>query len=81
MKVHERIHAYVRKSGFKQYAIAEKAGYEQKQFSAMLTGKKRIFPEDVERICAALKVEAGEFIKPELIDKGVKREVANVKTI
>ena len=64
MRVHERINNYIKNSGFKQYAIAQKAGYGRKQFSAMLTGRKKLTGEDIENICAALSVSAAEFIKP-----------------
>jgi transcriptional regulator with XRE-family HTH domain len=67
MQVYERINKYVKDSGVKQYVIAHKAGYTEKQFSALMTGRKKMRPEDVERICAALDVPASEFIKPELI--------------
>ena len=66
MRIYERINAYVKNSGIKQYAIAQKAGYSAKQFSAMMTGRKSVSGDDVERICIALKVPADEFIKPDL---------------
>lgn len=65
MKIFERINAYVKGSGIKQYVIAQKAGYTPKQFSAMMTGRKNVSGDDVERVCAALNVPPEEFIKPE----------------
>lgn len=70
MKVYERINIHIKSSGMKQYAIAQKAGYTPKQFSAMMTGRRSIFGDDVERICAALGVPVDEFIKPELVKVG-----------
>jgi transcriptional regulator with XRE-family HTH domain len=65
--VHERISSYIKSSGLKQYVVAKNAGYDYKQFSAMMTGRKRITGEDVELICKTLNVSANEFIKPKEI--------------
>ena len=62
MKVHERIKSFIKGTGLKQKYIAEKAGYTEKQFSAMMLGKKKIFTDDLERICQALEVGAETFI-------------------
>ena len=70
MRIYERINAYVKNSGVKQYVIAQKAGYNPRQFSAMMTGRKSVSGDDVEKICAALNVAADEFIKPELTKAG-----------
>ena len=64
MKVHERIQKYIREAGLKQYVVAEKAGFNAKQFSAMMTGRRKIYADDIEKICAALKVPPDTFIVP-----------------
>lgn len=51
------IRRLIRDSGFKQKAVASKAGYGQNEFSAMLHGRKLIKAEDIPRISAALEVE------------------------
>lgn len=63
MKVHERIRKYIQEAGLKQYVVAEWAGFTKKQFSAMMTGRRKIYAEDIERICSALKVPPTTFIK------------------
>jgi len=64
-QIQKRIKNYVKNTGLKQRIIAERAGYTEKQFSAMMTGRKRITAVDVEWICSALDVSPSEFIKPE----------------
>ena len=69
MSVNERINTHIKKTGLKKCFIAEKAGYTPKQFSEMLTGKKKIYVEDLERICQALKCSPETFIKPDYAEK------------
>ena len=51
----------IKSRGFKQNAIAEKAGYTAKQFNNMLTGRKIIIPDDILRIATALEVTPNEL--------------------
>lgn len=46
----------IKKSGYKQSAIAKKAGYSESQFSAMLNGRKIIRDTDIAPIAKALGV-------------------------
>lgn len=64
MKISERIQSFINNKGLKQRVVAQKAGYSENQFSAMMTGRKLIKAEDIERICYALDVSPAEFIKP-----------------
>lgn len=70
MEIRQRIRACINDRGIKQYVIAKKAGFSPKQFSAMMTGKRKIYAEDLGPICVALNVSVGEFIKPELTKAG-----------
>lgn len=70
LKIPRRIQGYINNLGLKQRVIAQKSGYTEKQFSAMMTGRKRISAEDIERICLALDVSPAEFIKPESAKAG-----------
>lgn len=62
MQVYERVRDYVRNSGYKQKALAERAGYTEKQFSEMLNGKRPMYADDVENICTSLNVPPSTFI-------------------
>ena len=70
MEIRQRIRDCINERGIKQYVIAKKAGFSPKQFSAMMTGKRKIYADDIVPICAALNVPAEEFIKPELTKAG-----------
>ena len=50
-------------NGYKQKAIAEKAGIEPDVFSKIVNGKRRIFAEEVSGICAALGYSFESIIK------------------
>lgn len=52
------------KSGYKQKAIAEKAGYDEQTFSAMLNGRKVIRDIDIGPIANALGVTPNDLFKP-----------------
>lgn len=70
MEIRQRIKDCINEKGIKQYVIARKAGFSPKQFSAMMTGKRKIYADDIVLICAALNVPADEFIKLELTKVG-----------
>ena len=65
LKIPRRIQGHINDIGLKQRVVAQKSGYTEKQFSAMMTGRKKITAVDIERICFALNVSPSEFIKPE----------------
>ena len=62
MKPYERIASYIRLSGLKQKAIAERAGYSERQLSAMLNGKRKLWADDYERLCSALGKTPNDFM-------------------
>lgn len=51
----------ISKSGFKQFIIAERAGFNQYEFSNMLNGRKIIKAEEIPRIANALGVTPNEL--------------------
>ncbi len=62
MEVYKRIKSYIIDLGLKQGKVAEKAGYDAKKFSAMMNGKRKIYAEDLAKICSALDVSPEQFI-------------------
>lgn len=62
MKINEQIKSFIDEKGFKQGAIAKKAGYPEKMFSAMMTGKRKLYAEDIAPIAKALDVEPNDLL-------------------
>ena len=62
MKVYERVRAYIEENHLKQSHIAETAGFSVSTFNAMLTGRRKMYADDLEIICRALKVSSELFI-------------------
>jgi transcriptional regulator with XRE-family HTH domain len=56
----------IRKSGFKQYVIAEKAGFSDKAFSNMLNGRKVIADHDIPQIARALNVTPNDLFESDV---------------
>ncbi len=69
MKVYERIKGYIGEEGIKQKVIAKKAGYSEKQFSAMMRGTRKINADDYEKICIALGKKPNDFMIIPTIEK------------
>ena len=55
----------IRESGYKQKAVAQKAGYTEKSFSNLLRGRKTIAEDDIARLAVALNVTANELFATE----------------
>lgn len=53
----------IKKSGLKQYAVAERAGYDNRTFNAMLNGHRIIKAEEIPSIAKALGVTPNELFK------------------
>lgn len=51
----------IKEKGFKQYAVAERAGFDPKTFSNMLNGRKIIADYDVSRIMNVLGVTPNDI--------------------
>ena len=61
MKVQEKIREIMDEKKMKQGKVAEAAGLIQKEFSAMLCGRKLIRPENVLPICEALEITPNDL--------------------
>lgn len=57
----ENTQRILKERGLKQGAFAEKAGYTVQQFSRILTGRARIYWDDVLRIANALGVTPNDL--------------------
>ena len=62
MKVYEKVRAYINENGFRQLSIAQKAGISEVTFDAIITGKQKMYAEDLRAICVALNVSPELFI-------------------
>ena len=51
----------IKEKGFKQYVIAERAGFDPKTFSNMLNGRKIIADYDISKITTALGVTPNDI--------------------
>ena len=49
---------------FKQRLVAQKANFKEREFSALLTGRKIIRDTHIIRIAAALGVTPGDLLRP-----------------
>lgn len=56
MKVYEKVREYIVANGYKQVAIAKKAGIPNATFNAIMNGKRTLYADDLSSICIALKV-------------------------
>lgn len=61
--VSDNILRIISERGYKQSAVARKAGYSRQTFGYMVHNTRIIRPEDVQRIAFALGVEPGELFK------------------
>ncbi len=59
--VAKNIKAIILKKGLKQKAVAEKAGFSEKEFSAMLTNRRIIKVNEIMDISVALGVTPNEL--------------------
>lgn len=53
----------IKEKGYKQKAIAERAGYDAQKFNNMLNGRKIIIADDILPIANALGVEPNELFQ------------------
>lgn len=63
MEVYKKVRAYIENNGYKQVAIAEKAGISKVTFNAMLNGKRTMYADDLKAVCLALNVSPEVFIE------------------
>lgn len=61
--VSDNVLRIIREKGYKQCAIARKAGYSRQVFGNMVNNNRVIRPQDIKRIADALDVEAGALFE------------------
>ena len=62
MTVSEKIKKIIKNDGLKQYAVADRAGIDRKQFNALLNGKKTFVVDYLPQICKALNRTPDEIL-------------------
>ena len=63
MEVYKKVRAYIEEKGYKQLAVAQKAGISKVTFNAMMNGKRTMYADDLRAICLALNVSPELFIE------------------
>lgn len=63
MRVYEKVREYIVSNGYKQVAIAKKAGIPKATFNAIMNGKRTLYADDLSAICIALNVSPEMFIE------------------
>ncbi len=63
MHVYEKVLIYITKHNINQIALATKCGITPEEFQAILTGKQKMYAEDLRMICFALNVSPEIFIE------------------
>lgn len=63
MRVYKKVRAYIIDNGLEQAAVAQKAGIPNEAFTAILSGKKTLYAEDLRAICIALNVSPESFVE------------------
>lgn len=71
MTVAEKIKAIIREEGYKQYVIAKKTRFSEKQFNALLNGKKTFNVEYLPEVCRAINKSPAEVFNYEPTKKEV----------
>ena len=62
MEVYKKVRAYIESNGYKQLAVAQKAGISKVTFNAIMNGKRTMYAEDLKAVCLALNVSPELFI-------------------
>ena len=63
MEVYKKVRTYIESNGYKQIAVADKAGISKVTFNAMMNGKRTMYADDLRAICLALNVSPEMFIE------------------
>ena len=63
--------------GIKQKAVASRAGYSEKTFSAMMNGRRTIKADDILKIANALSVEPNALFQAQARKEGIYAETKN----
>ena len=62
--VHDRVRQHIRRMEVRQGWLARRMGVSEGALSLMLTGKRRMTVDELERLCAILCVSPETFVKP-----------------
>ena len=68
--VHEKVKEHIRKMEVKQNWLARRMNLTDGALSLMLSGKRKMTADELERLCAILCVSADTFIKPDELKLG-----------
>ena len=63
MKVYEKVREYIIANGYKQVAIAKKAGIPSATFNSLMKGERILYVDDLHAICLALNVSPEVFVE------------------
>ena len=63
MMVYEKIREYITANGYKQVAVAQKAGISSKRFNALMNGRRKLYSDDLYAICIALNISPEMFVE------------------
>lgn len=58
-----KVRSYIKENGYKQSAVAQKAGISIVTFNAMMRGRRTMYADDLRAICVALNVSPELFIE------------------
>lgn len=62
MKPYQHIRKYIEDRGLKFGHVAKEAGYCKQTFSAMLNGKRKIYIDDVIKLCKVLGAQPNDLV-------------------
>lgn len=63
MEVYKKVREYIEENGYKQLAVAQKAGFSKVTFNAMMNDKRTMYADDLKAVCLALNVSPELFIE------------------
>lgn len=63
MLVYEKVRQYLKDHGIRQSFVAEKCNLSLSTFNSMMNGHRRMYAEDLRKICYALNVSPEVFIE------------------
>lgn len=64
MKVYEKVRACIDAKGLTQETVAKEAGISTAAFCAIMSGRKKLYIDDLRAICLVLNVSPELFISP-----------------
>lgn len=70
MKAYQHIRKYIENRGLRFGYVAKEAGYSKQTLSAMLNGKRKIYIDDIIRLCKVLNARPDELIPLEGDENG-----------